>query len=61
MGSIISGIIAVLAALAMIVAIIYGYVANVYSLVTQNEAFGMMIGRVVGIFVAPIGIVLGYF
>jgi len=61
MGNIISGILGILAALAIIVGFIYGYIANIVSLVTQNEATGMMIGRVIGIFVAPLGVVLGYF
>ena len=47
--------------LAILVGGVYGYVANVYSLVTHNEAIGMTIGRAVGIFLAPLGIILGYF
>lgn len=40
---------------------LYGYTANIVSLVSENESVGMMIGRVIGIFAAPIGVLLGYF
>ena len=60
MGKVISGTISILAVLAIIVGVVYGYISNIVSLVTQNEEVGMIIGRVIGIFVAPIGIVLGY-
>ena len=61
MGKLISGLIAVGLMLTLVVGIVYGYIHNIVLLVTQNEALGMIIGRVLGIFIAPIGIVLGYF
>lgn len=62
MGKIIGGIAGILAFLAIIGGIIYGYVNNILSLVTnQAESLGMILGRVIGIFVAPLGVVLGYF
>ena len=39
---------------------LYGYTANIVSLVTLNEAVGLSIARAVGIFVAPLGAVLGF-
>ena len=39
---------------------LYGYIANIVSLVTHNEAMGLSIARAVGIFVAPLGAVLGF-
>jgi hypothetical protein len=47
--------------LAIIAGSLYGYVSNIISLVSQNESMGMIIGRAIGIFFAPLGIVLGYF
>ena len=41
--------------------IAYGYIANIVQLVTQNEAVGLSIARAVGIFAAPLGIILGFF
>jgi hypothetical protein len=42
---------------------IYGWVANIVSLAhsTFDPLTGMVVLRVVGIFVAPLGAVLGYF
>lgn len=54
-----------IAVFAAIGAVIYGYLANIVSLVTMivadSPVTAMFIGRIVGIFVAPLGIVLGYF
>ena len=61
MGKIISGIVVILAALTIFFGCIYGYVMNILALVTDVETTGMMIGRVIGIFLPMIGVVLGYF
>lgn len=46
--------------LAFFAAAIYGYIANIASLVSHVEPIGMSIGRAIGIFVAPLGVILGY-
>ena len=62
MGKVISGLLIIAAFFAVLIGIVYGYIANIVSLATnQAESFGMIIGRVIGIFVAPVGILLGYF
>lgn len=61
MKSILKSIAAVAAILSVVAGILYGYVANIISLVTQTEPVGMMVGRAIGIFLAPIGVMLGYF
>ncbi len=47
------------------VAILYGYFSNILKLISMVVAHApvdaMLIGRVVGIFVQPLGIVLGFF
>ena len=42
-------------------AIVYGYANNVIQLVTQNESTVIVIARFVGMFLGPVGVVLGYF
>ena len=42
-------------------AALYGWVTNIVSLVNGNEELGMTLARVAGIFIAPVGAVLGYF
>ncbi len=46
-------------------ATIGGWIANIYKLITTNAPIAewtiMEIGRIVGIFFAPLGAVLGYF
>ncbi len=48
--------------LALVIAVTYGWIANI--IVIANSSFteitGILILRVVGIFVAPLGVVLGY-
>lgn len=39
----------------------YGWLANIYHLVTTEALGGFEIARAIGIFVAPLGAVLGYF
>lgn len=39
----------------------YGWIANIYHLVTAEALAGMEVARAIGIFVAPFGAVLGYF
>ena len=49
--------------LSIIIGGIYGWIMNIVHLV-QNEVVwtsGMSIGRIIGIFVGPLGAVLGYF
>ena len=56
-----SGIFGVAFILSFVAGVSYGYVNNIVSLVSDVESTGMMVGRIIGIFMAPIGIVLGYF
>jgi hypothetical protein len=51
----------VLFSLGIIAAIVYGYVANIISLMTVNESVVVSILRFVGIFFVPIGVFIGYF
>ena len=47
-----------------IAALLGGWCANIYTIVTTPEIFpltGMMVARIIGIFVAPLGGVLGFF
>lgn len=39
---------------------LFGWVMNIIKLVPMDGTTGMMILRAVGIFVAPLGVVLGY-
>lgn len=57
------GIVAILGYLALIVACAYGYICNIISIVQtlDNPITAMFIARCVGVFAAPLGIVLGYF
>lgn len=52
MGAIFAGLV--------ILAIMYGYIANIFYLVSHSEAVGLSIARAVGIFVAPLGVILGF-
>lgn len=55
-------VIAFLFYLALIIGIVYGWIANIVIIAGSNfsEITGMLVLRVVGIFVAPLGVVLGY-
>ena len=61
MGNFIKGLAAYSAAIAIFVSVVYGYIANIVHLVSNTEPVGMVAGRVIGIFIAPLGIILGYF
>ena len=47
----------------VVCALIYGWIMNIVTLVQSDIVWtsGMSIGRIIGIFVAPLGAVLGYF
>ena len=49
--------------LCLIVATIYGWISNIVAVVHSDFTVltGMLVLRVVGIFVAPLGVILGYF
>jgi hypothetical protein len=53
---------AVIVYLALIAAFIYGWIANIVSIAHSDLSTltGMLILRVAGIFVAPLGAILGY-
>ena len=48
-------------ALAVLVCSTYGYLNNVISLASKAEPTGLVVARAIGVFLAPLGIVLGYF
>lgn len=54
--------IAALVYLILLGAIIYGWIANIVIIAHSNfsELTGMLILRIVGIFIGPLGVVLGY-
>lgn len=58
-----AGVIAFLIYVTIILASLYGWVMNIVSLIGSNfdPLTGLVVARIVGIFVAPLGIVLGYF
>lgn len=48
--------------LALIFAFIYGWVANITSIIAFTMPItGMIIARVIGVFLSPLGAILGYF
>jgi hypothetical protein len=59
MGNVIGGLLY----LSIIIGGIYGWIMNIVQLVQNDIVWtsGMSIGRIIGIFVAPLGAVLGYF
>lgn len=60
--STVGGLLAILAYLAIIIALVYGWVMNIVTIAHSNfsDITGLLVLRVVGIFVAPLGTVLGY-
>jgi hypothetical protein len=48
--------------LALIAAFIYGWIANIVAIAYSNfsEITGVLVLRIAGIFIAPLGAVLGY-
>lgn len=55
-GSVVAGLVA----LALIVLSFYGWVNNILQLADATGVTGMVVLRVIGVFVAPLGVVLGY-
>ncbi len=55
-------ILATFAYFALIIAVAYGWIANIIIIANSNfsEITGILILRIVGIFIAPLGIVMGY-
>ena len=53
---------AIAAYAAIIVALVYGWTANIVTIAHSNffDLTGLLVLRVVGIFIAPLGTVLGY-
>lgn len=58
----IGGLIMILLYIALIIALCYGWIMNIVAIAHSNfsDLTGLLILRVVGIFVAPLGTVLGY-
>lgn len=56
------GTIAALVWLAIVGALVYGWIANIVTIAHSNfnDITGLLVLRVVGIFVAPLGTILGY-
>lgn len=50
-------------AVLLVLAFFGGYIVNITKLVGGNHAYitGLLVGRIIGIFVAPLGAVLGFF
>jgi hypothetical protein len=51
----------VIISLLFIVAVAYGYIANIVSLMTVSEVWVVSIARILGIFFVPLGVFIGYF
>jgi hypothetical protein len=49
------------AGLAFVLAFIAGWILNIAGIANAEEITGMVLLRIAGIFVAPLGAVLGYF
>lgn len=49
--------------LALLVAVGYGWINNIISIIHSDFAplTGILVARIIGVFVAPLGAVLGYF
>lgn len=60
--SLIGHLVGILLFLAIIIGAVYGWVMNIVTIAHSNfsDLTGLLILRVVGIFVAPLGVVLGY-
>lgn len=55
------GLVPALIILGLFIAGLVGWVMNIITLVNSDSFTGMVIARIAGIFVAPLGAVLGYF
>jgi hypothetical protein len=55
-------IMAFAAAMILFIAFVYGWVLNIVALIKMGgvESLGLMVLRIIGIFVAPLGSVLGW-
>ena len=40
---------------------IYGWIANIVKIIGMDDFSGFMVARVIGVFVPPVGGILGYF
>jgi uncharacterized membrane protein len=58
--SALTGLIALLFVISLIVTIAIGWAANIISLVHMTGFSGMMVARCAGIFLPPLGAILGY-
>ena len=60
--SVTAGILAIVVYLALIVAICWGWIANIVTLYHSNfnDLTGQLVLRIVGIFVAPLGAIMGF-
>jgi hypothetical protein len=56
----IAGAAAGIAVIALLLAAAFGWGWNIVKLVGMDGVSGLMVGRVIGIFVAPVGAILGY-
>lgn len=45
----------------IVATLVLGWVLNIAKLITYNETAGMLLARFAGIFIAPLGAVLGWF
>jgi len=55
-------IIKLIAGISLIVAMFYGWISNIITLVSSDYmGLGELAVRIIGIFIAPIGIIAGYF
>ena len=51
-----------LSAVLLIIALVAGWIMNIIAIVQSEFIFtGMLIARIIGVFVAPLGAVLGWF
>ena len=55
-----TAVVAGLVALVLIVLSFYGWVNNIVELVRATSVTGLVLLRAVGVFVAPIGVIMGY-
>jgi len=40
---------------------VYGWCMNIYYLITETDTLGFMLTRMAGVFVIPLGVILGFF
>lgn len=44
----------------LIIAMVFGWISNIIQIVDMHGSCGMMLARVAGIFIYPLGAILGY-